>query len=173
MLYELTEEDMRQAWHIAQLRNAPKRPYQNRRAGKRSDIDTHMLGLKAEIAFARITGLPLDESVLTGGDVTDFRVANLRIDVKGRVRTDGLPLDLALISDSPTGMKSNVYILAEVQPGMWDPQVRFIGWTDQVIFALHGRVVQMGGSRWAIQEAFLWPMSALIPPLANFRMRMS
>jgi hypothetical protein len=104
----------------------------------------HAVGLAAELAYARETGLPLDESIRMGGDRGDF----LGVEVKATTHTVP-PFVLAIKQEDYCVRVPRAYVLARVEPAL--SEVEFLGSISREKFDRIRRV-QMGRhcANWAI-----------------------
>ena len=120
----------------------------NRYDMSKGEIELHVLGLSAELAFASITGLePNFEVTLHGDGGYDFVTKDgLTIEVKYRTKRG---TDFAIVAPTLDGMKADIGVL------MWPRQsaneYEFVGWTTRVHASQVGMVKRLLKDRYLIR----------------------
>ena len=79
LTYELTEEDRCYIRELGEARNNAKHAsIQKRDQWNKSESTPHIPGLAAELAFAKMFGVPIDEKIHNHGDMFDFGEIEIR-----------------------------------------------------------------------------------------------
>ncbi len=127
----------------------------NRYDTSKSEVMLHVLGLSAELAFSKITGLQPNFEVTLHGDAGyDFITKDgLTIELKCRTKRD---TDFALVQPTLAGMKPDIGVL--MWPGQKENSYEFVGWTTRV------HAAQKGVVRKLIENRYLVRWQDLIPP---------
>lgn len=110
----LTPEQIKKAWEIGTARNAAKPDgIRQNDSGYHSDnadrAHPHRLGIAAEIVYSQLTGLPLDERIMSSGDTSDFG----GIEIKSATWM-GEDIELKVKKTEYERKRPKIYVLARV-----------------------------------------------------------
>lgn len=127
----------------------------NKYHGRYSQAQTEGIGLMGEVAFAKLTGLPLDLALRDGGDQgIDFHSSAGTIDVK--TTTTGF-----LIFDVLSDVRADILVAASVRRAR--PHVHFKGYVRAEEFIRHHVTRDFGyGPRYVMAHTDLAPMHELM-----------
>lgn len=112
LLITLTDHQLSLASAIAANRNNPKEQHgvhSKKIDASKSELDAHLMGVKAEIAVASYYGSCVSYfAQLTGDDGVDVKVNGFDVEIKCRGRVG---YDFALLSDDPYDFTADIGIL--------------------------------------------------------------
>lgn len=127
----LNDQEVEYARRLGSMRNSRHVSAGNQTERFFADAETEdVLGMAAEVAFSRLSGLPVDEKLYSGGDdgidftfmVKDYQV---KIDVKGARK----PANLLAKAETILRVKTDIYVLA----GLYGREVTFLGWETRKV----------------------------------------
>jgi hypothetical protein len=161
--YTYTEADIKEVERIVSIRHDAKeeKGVQSRRFySKRDDRATHVVGVRGELAAARVLRIPLDETFFWAGDEGwDLKLGETTIDVKTRV---GKHRDLAFKSMDEFKAKMGLLVWVE-SVSMYSP-AWVIGFMNRSEFELVHRTEEWlpGRSAHFVPWADLHPIEMLL-----------
>lgn len=159
---ELSEEQLDLCKRYAEQRSQPKRQnnVRNRRIGKQSDFAIDYLGLRGELAFSDVFGLPVHQittNLLQGdGGHKDFDILGLTVSVKTRPANRRY----FLVPQYLYPPKADLMVMLEE---ITEPTILLKGWCTRQDFIDRHEELDLGyGPTRAIQDHMLRPMNDLL-----------
>jgi hypothetical protein len=150
-MIRLTQAEMQMAQALAKQRNEGKAQYR-KEAG--ANLNQHLMGLKGEIALARVLDLPIDIIKKPMGDQgVDFIYKGNTLDVKT------VEHKYPKLFSNENKIRADIFILAHTK-NEW---VTFVGWiTKQEFIRKHRFLIGKHGKPWYVTPDDLFPLTMLL-----------